>query len=119
MRPARSPGSDWVVEKVLTCIEQVPPGRIIAYGQVGEIVGVGPRQVGAVLAAYGSEVCWWRVTNAQGDLPEFHHAAAAIHWAEEGILWKRNDRGCRIADHRADLSAVAAAYEREIAKRRR
>ena len=43
----RSPGSDWVVERVLTCVEQVPPGRVVAYGEVGEIVGVGPRQVGA------------------------------------------------------------------------
>lgn len=102
---------------MLTCIEQVPPGRIISYGQVGEIVGVGPRQVGAVLAAYGSEVCWWRVTNVQGDLPEFHHPAAAVHWAEEGIAWKPNRRGCLIADHRADLAAVAAAYERVIATR--
>ncbi len=106
------------MERVLTCIEQVPPGRVVAYGQVGEIVGIGPRQVGWVLSAYGSGVSWWRVTNASGDLPRFHHAQAAIHWAEEGILWKRNGMGCRIGDYQADLLAVAAAYRREIARRR-
>ena len=113
----RSPGSDWVVEKVLTCIEQVPWGRVIAYGQIGAIVDVGPRQVGAVLAAYGGEVAWWRCTNSYGDLPAFHRTEAASHWAEEGIVWKPNRLGCRIRDFQADLDAVAAAYEVAIAER--
>ena len=119
MRPVpRSPGSDWLVEKVLTCIEQVSRGRVIAYGQIGAITDVGPRQVGAVLATHGAEVAWWRCTDAHGDLPDFHHAEAAVRWAEEGIAWKPSRRGCRIKDYQADLEAVAAAYERAIAQRK-
>jgi methylated-DNA-protein-cysteine methyltransferase related protein len=36
-------------------------------------------------------------------------------WAAEGILLRPNGRGCRIADHRADLAALSSAYERATA----
>ena len=108
---------EWAAERVLTCVEQVPRGRVISYGQIGEIVGCGPRQVGAILREYGSGVKWWRVTSVYGDLPRGLSEEARAHWADEGITWKDNGRGCRIHDHGADLAAVAAAYEREIARR--
>lgn len=106
-----------MVERVLTCVEQVPRGRVIAYGEIGDIVGIGPRQVGAVLREYGAGVTWWRVTSSYGDLPLHLAEEARAHWADEGIAWKPNGRGCRIAEHRADLRAVAASYDREVALR--
>ncbi len=106
---------DLLVERVLIAVEQVPAGRVVSYGDIGALVGAGPRQVGAVMAAWGGTVAWWRVTNAAGELPAHLHAEAARHWAREGITWKSNRRGCRIAAHRADLGAWADACVRAAA----
>ena len=75
---------DELIERVLRVVEQTPPGQIASYGEVGGIVGIGPRQVGWVMSNYGSTVPWWRVTNAAGMPPA--HLAAEVHarWAAEG-----------------------------------
>ncbi|MEZ5096954.1 MAG: hypothetical protein R2731_13125 [Nocardioides sp.] len=38
----------------------------------------------------------------------------APRWAEEGITWKPNGLGCRIADFRADLARLADDYDRAV-----
>jgi methylated-DNA-protein-cysteine methyltransferase-like protein len=106
---------DVVVERVLRAVEQVPAGRVVSYGDVAALVGIGPRQVGSIMKVYGGNVAWWRVTDAAGDLPVPLRERARQRWAEEGILGKSNGRGCRIADYRADLDSVATAYERAVA----
>jgi methylated-DNA-protein-cysteine methyltransferase-like protein len=106
---------DVVVERVLRAVEQVPRGRVVSYGDLAALVGIGPRQVGSIMRVYGGNVTWWRVTNASGDLPEPLREPARVRWAEEGILMKPNGLGCRIADHRADRAALVRAYERVTA----
>ncbi|MFN8096951.1 MAG: MGMT family protein [Dermatophilaceae bacterium] len=103
------------VERVLRAVEAIPRGRVAAYGDIGGIVGTGPRQVGWVMRHYGGNVPWWRVTNAYGDLPAPLREEARVRWAEEGILVKPSGPGCRITDHRADLGRLAAAYDRSVA----
>ena len=103
------------MERVLRAVEQVPRGRVVSYGDLGRLVGVGPRYVGSIMKAYGANVSWWRVTNASGDLPAPLRDRARQTWAQEGILVKPNGLGCRIADYRADLEALADAYERAVA----
>ncbi len=103
------------VERVLRAVEAIPPGRVAAYGDLAGIVGTGPRQVGWVLRHYGGNVTWWRVTNSYGVLPRPLREEARVRWAQEGILVKPNGLGCRIADYRADLEALAAAYDRAVA----
>ena len=102
------------MERVLRAVEQVPRGHVVSYGDLAALVGVGPRYVGSIMKAYGGNVTWWRVTNASGDLPKPLLERARPVWAEEGILVKRNGLGCRIADYRADLDALAGAYERAV-----
>ncbi|WP_206422572.1 MGMT family protein [Nocardioides pantholopis] len=76
---------DEYVEAVLTCVEQVPRGRVTTYGAIAEAVGRGgPRQVGAVLAAHGGGVPWWRVVRADGSPPTRHAGAARQHHLAEG-----------------------------------
>lgn len=104
---------DVTVERVLRVVEAIPPGRVAAYGEVGAIVGVGPRLVGRIMRTWGSGVPWWRVTNAAGDHPLLTRALP--HWESEGITVKPNGRGCRMADFGADLEALAAATERACA----
>ena len=76
------------VELVLRCVEQVPRGLVTTYGAVAEVVGGlvgggGPRQVGAVMAAYGGPVPWWRVVRADGSLPPSHQGEARQAYLEE------------------------------------
>src|SRR3954462_4906453 len=43
---------------VLDVVDLVPPGRVVAYGDVAGVVGCGPRQVGAVMARWGAAGAW-------------------------------------------------------------
>lgn len=106
---------EWLVEQVLTVVEQVPAGRVVAYGDVARIVGTGPRQVGAIMRSHGAFVTWWRVTSSYGDLPAHLLERAAPRWREEGIGRKPNGRGCRIDEHRADLDQLRLDFEDAIA----
>lgn len=67
-------------EAVLDLAQAIPPGRVMTYGSIAEVVGDqlaadggrrrgGPRQVGQVLARAGGGVPWWRVVNAAGSPP--------------------------------------------------
>ena len=55
-------------EAVLDLVERIPPGRAMAYGDVAAALqrGGGPRQVGTVMARFGSGVPWHRVVRADG-----------------------------------------------------
>ena len=103
------------MERVLRAVEQVPRGRVVSYGDLAALVGVGPRLVGRVMSTYGSNVTWWRVTNAYGDLPPPLMDEVRERWAAEGILLKPNGRGCRIAQYRADLARLDSDYVRATA----
>lgn len=64
--------------KVLDLVDQIPPGRVLTYGDVAELLGAGgPRSVGQVMATYGSLTHWHRVILATGALPPGHEEEAA------------------------------------------
>lgn len=105
---------DLTVERVLRVVEAIPPGRVAAYGEVGAVVGVGPRLVGRILRTWGSSVPWWRVTNASGDHPLLGRALP--HWETEGIVVKRNGKGCRMAEFGADLEQLRAESASSLAE---
>jgi len=107
---------DFVVDRVLLAIEQIPPGRVAAYGDIGRIVGTSARRVGSVLSGFGNDVPWWRVVSADGDPGGNLLENARPHWRTEGIEVKPNGLGCRIADYRADLDALRAAYSSALAE---
>ena len=93
-------------ELVLRAVELVPRGRVVSYGDLGRVVGIGPRRVGSVLSRYGDGLAWWRVTNAAGAFPPHLLDEARPHWLEEGIALAPSGRSCRIAEHRADLDEL-------------
>lgn len=105
---------DEAVERVLVAVELIPAGRVASYGDIGEIAGVGPRQVGQIMAAYGSGVAWWRVTSSAGDLPAHLLPAALSRWEAEGIGGKPSGNGCRIVAFRVDLASLEANYRAMI-----
>jgi alkylated DNA nucleotide flippase Atl1 len=72
-------------ERVLDVVESIPPGRVMAYGDIAEFLGEGgPRQVGRVMALWGGGVPWWRVVRADGSLPPSHDEEAHAHYRAEG-----------------------------------
>lgn len=57
-------------ELVLGVVAQIPPGRVMSYGDIAEYVGQGgPRQVGAVMSRSSGDLPWWRVIHADGSPP--------------------------------------------------
>lgn len=103
-----------VARRVLRAVELVPPGRVVTYGDLAELVGGTPRQVGAVMRLRGGEVPWWRVVNVRGHLPPHLRDEVRALWLQEGIGWRADGLGCRVDDHHADLVALADAYERVV-----
>lgn len=96
-----------LVERVLRAVEQVPPGRVVSYGDLAALVGTGPRHVGQVMRHWGGNVAWWRVTNHRGELAGDLLERARPHWDTEGIEVRPDGRGCRITVYRADLEQLA------------
>ncbi|WP_323137906.1 MGMT family protein [Streptomyces sp. NBC_01433] len=80
-------------ERVLDVADLIPPGRVMTYGDVAEWLGDGgPRQVGRVMALYGSAVPWWRVVRADGALLPGHELRALDHYREEGTPLREASR---------------------------
>ena len=76
-------------EAVLAVAALIPPGRVLAYGDIAELLGAGgPRQVGSVLAGSGDSVPWWRVIRSSGQPPACHGHRAWEHYREEGTPLK-------------------------------
>lgn len=103
-RPVRM--DDVTVERVLRTVEVIPRGRVAAYGQIGAIVGIGPRLVGRIMSDWGSSVPWWRVTSSYGDIPAGLRGRALEQWEAEGIALKPDGLGCRMREYGADLEQL-------------
>jgi methylated-DNA-protein-cysteine methyltransferase related protein len=67
--------------RVYACVAAVPRGRVITYGHVALLLGspAAARAVGYALhnLPAGSEVPWWRVINARGEISLRGRGAAA------------------------------------------
>ncbi|MDO5675881.1 MAG: MGMT family protein [Propionibacteriaceae bacterium] len=100
--------AELTVELVLRAVEQVPPGRVVAYGDIADLVGTSARRVGTIMATSGGEVTWWRVTNRDGELPAHLLPLARKHWDREGI--RHGEKRCDIRRHLADLVQLAEDY---------
>ena len=81
------------VEQVFDVVDLIPPGRVMAYGDIAEWLGSGgPRQVGAAMSNYGGAVTWWRVVRSDGVFLPGHERDALAHYLDEGTPLKA-DRG--------------------------
>ncbi len=78
--------------RVLACIDSIPPGRVMTYGDVAEFVGLrSARTVGRVLAMDDGSVPWHRVLRADGSLAEHLYTEQRQRLLSEGVRF-RGDR---------------------------
>lgn len=90
-------------DDVLDVVDQIPPGMVMTYGDIAELLGRGgARGVGSVMARYGSDVPWWRVIRAGGGFPQGHEDEALAHYREEGTPLV----GGSVTGRRVDISAA-------------
>jgi methylated-DNA-protein-cysteine methyltransferase related protein len=72
--------------RVLACVEAIPAGRVMTYGDVAEYVGLrSARTVGRVLAGDGGSVPWHRVLRADGSLAEHLYTEQRQRLLAEGV----------------------------------
>jgi methylated-DNA-protein-cysteine methyltransferase related protein len=64
--------------RVGATVRRIPYGRVSAYGEIAALMGTprAARGVGHALSAlpHGSDIPWWRVVNARGEISIGHHA---------------------------------------------
>ncbi|CAA9340566.1 MAG: hypothetical protein AVDCRST_MAG07-2339 [uncultured Frankineae bacterium] len=98
VRAGRRTGPTPYARAVLDVVDRIPPGRVLTYGDVAELMGRGsPRTVGAVLSEHGREVPWQRVVQASGRPAEPYLREALVLLVEEG---------CPVQGERVDLAAA-------------
>ncbi len=73
-------------EAVLDLVERIPPGRVMAYGDIARaLADGGPRQVGRVMSHWGGGVPWHRVVRADGRPAQGHEREALRRLRAEGV----------------------------------
>ncbi|MEV4259218.1 MGMT family protein [Spirillospora sp. NPDC049652] len=103
---------DEYAELVLDTVDRIPPGRVLAYGDVAELLGVGgPRQVGRVMSLFGGGVPWWRVVRADGSPPSGHEVRAMEEYLVEGTPLRPDGRRVDMRRARWDGPAPADGPE--------
>ena len=97
MGPVTDPVLD-VDEAVFDVVDRSPPGRVSTYGEVGRLIGIGPRRVARALSGGGGgAVPWHRVVRADGSAAEPVRVRQLELLASEGVPMR---------DGRVVLSAV-------------
>src|SRR5881397_2945061 len=54
--------------EIYRIVRKIPRGSVLSYGEVGRIVGTGPRQVAAAMRACPAGLPWHRVVGAGGEI---------------------------------------------------
>ncbi|RKN44277.1 MGMT family protein [Micromonospora endolithica] len=82
-------GPEEYVEAVLELVERIPPGRVMSYGAVADVLAdrsgrASARLVGSIMARHGGGVPWHRVVTSSGRLPPGHEREARARLLAEG-----------------------------------
>src|SRR5829696_8569981 len=115
-------------ESVYAIVRRIPPGRVMTYGQIAELLGEGytPRTVGFCMHSSPEGTPWHRVLNAQGKtstgrivLPQDKQQRML---EQEGVVFDKNAR-CElekflfIPKTKSQKPVNASLYKRNSAKR--
>ena len=95
---------DGMAARILACIEAIPAGKVMSYGDVAEYAGANsPRTVGRVLSLDDGSVPWHRVLRADGRPVHHLFDEQRQRLIAEGVrfIGRRGDR-VDLAAHRWD-----------------
>ena len=95
------------MSEVLDIVAAIPPGTVMAYGEIAAVLGSrASRQVGQIMAYYGSDVPWWRVVRASGHPAVDHSTRALEHYRAEGtpLRWSGHS-------YRVDIAKARHRFE--------
>ena len=98
--PATTSSAD-TYSRIYDAVARVPEGTVVTYGQIAEMVGVGPREVGRALRLLPrGRVCpWHRVVNAKGEV-SLRSGSDSAHTKQERLLERE---GIEFRSGRIDL----------------
>lgn len=111
-------------ERVYAIVKRIPPGRVMTYGQIAELLGEGytPRTVGFVMHGAPDGTPWQRVLNAQGACSTgrvvLPHDKQQRLLEREGVVFDKNNR-CDlqqflyIPKRKTQKSETASLYKRK------
>ena len=100
MKPSEKPkqGNPKYRERVYSLVRRIPPGRVMTYGQIAELLGEGytPRTVGFCMHSSPDGTPWHRVLNAQGATSTgrlvLPHDKQQRMLEQEGVVFNQNNR---------------------------
>jgi methylated-DNA-protein-cysteine methyltransferase-like protein len=83
-----------ITDHIIEVVDEIPAGRCMTYGSIGDLVGIGPRYVARVMstAPEANAIPWHRVVGAGG------HVKSGSHKAEQ--LRRLRDEGFALSDDR-------------------
>jgi methylated-DNA-protein-cysteine methyltransferase-like protein len=85
-------------ERVYAIVRRIPPGRVMTYGQIAELLGDGytPRTVGFCMHSSPEGTPWHRVINAQGKCSTgrvvLPHNKQQLMLEHEGVTFDKDGR---------------------------
>jgi methylated-DNA-protein-cysteine methyltransferase-like protein len=85
-------------ERVYSIVRRIPPGRVMTYGQIAELLGDGytPRTVGFCMHSSPEGTPWHRVINAQGKCSTgrvvLPHNKQQLMLEQEGVVFDKDTR---------------------------
>ncbi len=62
--------------EVRAIVMLIPPGTVATYGDIAQMLDVGPRQVGRAMGMLDDDIPWYRVVNANGTPASCHDGQA-------------------------------------------
>ncbi|WP_313812625.1 MGMT family protein [Glutamicibacter sp.] len=74
------------VDAVHQLAQMVPPGSVLSYKDVAELLGSGgARQAGKAMGRAPTGTPWWRIIRSNGSIAPELEAVARTHWEREAI----------------------------------
>jgi len=126
--PAKRDNPDYR-ERVYKLVRRIPPGRVMTYGQIAELLGEGytPRTVGFVMHGSPEGTPWHRVLNAQGGCSTGNvvlpHNKQQLMLENEGVVFDKNRCDLQTflwkPKSRARKAPQVVLYRRKAAKQSR
>ena len=91
-------------QRVLAVVGAIPRGKVMSYGDIARLLGIGHREVARVMSTEGGDgVPWWRVLRSDGTCAP-HVARKQIRLLRaEGVALKGPDRVDMAAARATDL----------------